>query len=81
MTFVDDVDTPCLVLHSEQDLRCPIEQALRYYTALKANGVDAKCVVFPGENHELSRSGRPWHRLDRFEEILGFWAKHLPQHT
>ena len=80
MAVVDQVETATLVMHSEQDLRCPIEQALRYYTALKACGVDATCVIFPGENHELSRSGRPWHRLDRFEEILAFWERQLPRH-
>lgn len=77
-TYVDQVRTPTLVLHSEEDLRCPLGQALRYYTELKLNGVDAELLVFPGENHELSRSGTPRHRLQRFEAILGWWARYLP---
>lgn len=76
--LTDRVTTPTLVIHSEQDLRCPLSQALRYYTQLKQAGVDAELLVFPGENHELSRSGTPWHRRQRFEAILAWWAKHLP---
>ncbi len=72
------VTTPTLVLHSEQDLRCPVSQAFRYYTELKLAGVDAELLVFPGENHELSRSGRPWHRRQRFEAILEWWGRQLP---
>jgi dipeptidyl aminopeptidase/acylaminoacyl peptidase len=75
---VERVTTPTMVLHSADDLRCPLSQAERYFWALKAQGVDAELVVFPGENHELSRAGRPRHRLQRFEVILEFWSRHLP---
>ncbi len=78
MAVVDNVKTPTLVIHSEDDLRCPIEQGQRYYSALKAGGVEAALLVFPGEDHELSRSGTPHHRKQRFEHILAWWAKHLP---
>ncbi|MEO7348865.1 MAG: S9 family peptidase [Terrimesophilobacter sp.] len=76
--FVHQVTTPTLVLHSEQDLRCPLSQAERYYLALKRQGVEAELLIFPGENHELSRSGRPRHRVQRFEAILDWWQRHLP---
>lgn len=72
------VTTPTLVLHSELDLRCPLSQAERYYSTLKQHGVETELVVFPGENHELSRSGRPRHRQQRFEVILDWWKRHLP---
>lgn len=75
---VASVRTPTLVLHSADDLRCPLSQAERYYAALKRHGVDAELVVFPGENHELSRAGRPRHRRDRFDAILDWWARVLP---
>ena len=75
---VDRVTTPTLVLHSEQDLRCPLGQAERYYHSLRRNGVPSELVVFPGENHELSRGGRPRHRVQRFEVILEWWARMLP---
>ena len=61
------VRTPAFVIHSEDDLRCPLEQAHRYYTALKMRGVPTELLIFPGENHELSRAGTPWHRKQRFD--------------
>jgi dipeptidyl aminopeptidase/acylaminoacyl peptidase len=75
---VAQVRTPTLVIHSENDLRCPLEQGQRYYTALKRQGVEAELLVFPGEDHELSRSGRPLHRRQRFEHILRWWSRFLP---
>lgn len=78
MAVVDRVRTPTLVLHSELDFRCPLEQATRYYTALKRQGTPAEMLIFPGEDHELTRSGRPRHRVERFEAVLEWWARHLP---
>lgn len=78
MARVDQVRTPALVIHSEEDLRCPVEQGQRYFTALKQLGVESAFLVFPGENHELSRSGTPHHRRQRFEQILQWWARYLP---
>lgn len=78
MAHVGAVRTPTLVIHSEQDLRCPLEQAQRWFAALLRGGVEAEMLVFPGENHELSRSGSPWHRRQRFEAILDWWGRHLP---
>ncbi|MEH3088908.1 MAG: S9 family peptidase [Microbacterium arborescens] len=78
MAVVDQVTTPTLVIHSELDFRCPLEQATRYYTALRRGGTEAQLLVFPGENHELTRSGRPRHRVQRFEAILDWWSRYLP---
>ncbi|WP_024366892.1 alpha/beta hydrolase family protein [Arthrobacter sp. TB 26] len=78
MARVDQVRTPSLVIHSEEDLRCPVEQGQRYFTALKQLGVEAAFLVFPGEHHELSRSGTPHHRKQRFDRILQWWARYLP---
>lgn len=78
MAVVDQVRTPTLVLHSELDFRCPLDQATRYYSALKRAGVDAELLVFPGEDHELTRSGRPQHRVQRFDAVLEWWSRHLP---
>lgn len=77
MACVGDVRTPTLVVHSEEDWRCPIEQAQRYYAALKLGGVETELLVFPGENHELSRSGTPHHRRARFEHILRWLGQHV----
>ncbi|WP_413320109.1 S9 family peptidase [Agrococcus sp. 1P02AA] len=78
MAHVDRVRTPTLVVHSEQDWRCPPEQGQRYFAALKRNGVETALLLFPGEDHELTRAGQPRHRVERFEHILAWWAKHLP---
>jgi dipeptidyl aminopeptidase/acylaminoacyl peptidase len=75
---VGKVRTPTLVLHSASDLRCPLGQAERYYAALKRQGTETELLVFPGEDHELSRAGRPRHRQERFDAILDWWARYLP---
>ncbi len=78
MAVVDRVTTPTLVLHSELDFRCPLEQATRYYAALKAQGTEAEMLIFPGEDHELTRAGRPQHRVQRFDAVLEWWNRYLP---
>jgi dipeptidyl aminopeptidase/acylaminoacyl peptidase len=72
------ITTPTLVIHSEEDWRCPLEQGARLFVELKRRGVPSELLLFPGESHELSRSGRPRHRLARFEHILRWWARWLP---
>jgi dipeptidyl aminopeptidase/acylaminoacyl peptidase len=78
MTSAALITTPTLVIHSEEDWRCPVEQGARLYVELKRRGVPSELLLFPGEGHELSRSGRPKHRLARFEHILRWWARWLP---
>ncbi|MGJ3191094.1 S9 family peptidase [Paenarthrobacter nitroguajacolicus] len=78
MAVAPAVTTPTLVVHSENDLRCPLEQGQRYYAQLKKQGVETALLVFPGEDHELSRSGTPHHRRQRFDHILRWWAAYLP---
>lgn len=78
MAVVGQVTTPTLVIHSELDFRCPLEQATRYYSALKRQGTEAELLIFPGENHELTRSGQPRHRVERFEAVLDWWRRLLP---
>ncbi|MGY1796772.1 prolyl oligopeptidase family serine peptidase [Geodermatophilus sp. SYSU D00525] len=72
------IRTPTLVVHSEQDERCPVEQGRRLFVALQRQGVPSALLLFPGEGHELSRSGRPRHRLARFEHLLAWWDRWLP---
>lgn len=72
------VTTPTLVIHSESDFRCPIEQGQQLFSLLYHNGVETELLLFPpGEGHELSRSGSPKHRRERFEAILDWHARHL----
>ncbi|SDH29250.1 S9 family peptidase [Microbacterium pygmaeum] len=78
LAVVGDVTTPTFVIHSELDFRCPLEQATRYYSALKRQGTEAELLIFPGEDHELTRSGQPRHRVQRFDAVLDWWDRHLP---
>ncbi len=73
-----DITTPTLVIHSEQDSTTPPEQGQRLYAELKRRGVPSELLIFPGEGHELARSGRPRHRVARFEHVLRWWARWLP---
>ena len=75
--FVRDIDVPMLIIHSEQDYRCPISQAEELFTAMRLLGKDVTFYRFPGEGHELSRSGSPIHRRQRAEIVLDFFAEHL----
>lgn len=69
--------TPTLFIHADCDYRCPLEQGIQMYAKLKINGVDTRMVVFHGENHELSRSGKPKARVKRLTEIKNWFDKHL----
>ena len=79
LRYIGNARTPTLIIHSDEDYRCPIGEGYQLFTALKYKGVPAKMVVFHGENHELSRSGKPKHRDKRLEEITKwFICKYLP---
>jgi dipeptidyl aminopeptidase/acylaminoacyl peptidase len=80
ITYVRDIDTPVLILHSEADLRCPVEQAEQLFVALKVLGKEVEFVRFPGESHELSRSGTPRHRIERMEIVLDWFGRKLQSH-
>jgi dipeptidyl aminopeptidase/acylaminoacyl peptidase len=77
LSFADQIDIPIMIIHSEHDWRCPVEQAQRLFVALKLRGATTEMLLFPGEGHELSRGGRPKHRLARFEALLDWWSRHL----
>ena len=76
LKYADQVKTPTLFIHSFEDYRCPIDQGYQMYTALVAHGVETKMVCFKGENHELSRSGKPKHRIRRLKEITEWFDVH-----
>ena len=76
LKYAVNVKTPTLFIHSNEDYRCPMEQGMQMYTALISNKIDAKLVYFKGENHELSRSGKPSHRLKRLNEITNWFKNH-----
>ena len=76
LKYAANVKTPTLFIHSDEDYRCPLEQGLQMYTAIRDQGVEARICLFHGENHELSRSGKPLHRVRRLTEITNWFEKH-----
>ncbi len=76
-TYAQDIETPVLVVHSENDLRYNIEQGELLFNMLRVMGKDVEMVRFPAESHELSRSGSPVHRVMRFEAILEWFGRYL----
>jgi len=77
LTYAKNIETPVLILHSENDLRCPISQGEQLFVVLKQRRKDVEFVRFPDEDHELSRAGRPSHRKDRFDVILDYLQRKL----
>ena len=77
LKYADRVKTPTLFIHSEEDYRCWLAEGIQMFTALKYHGVEARLCMFKGENHELSRSGKPKHRLRRLREITDWFNVHL----
>jgi len=75
--YVKNIKTPLLIIHAEEDHRCPIEQSEQVFVALKRLRRTTQFVRFPNENHELSRSGKPKHRRERLERILGWFQKYM----
>lgn len=76
LAYAQNFKTPTLIIHSDADYRCPISEGYQLYTALMEQGIPARMVVFKGENHELSRSGKPKHRLRRLTEISEWFEKY-----
>jgi dipeptidyl aminopeptidase/acylaminoacyl peptidase len=76
-TYAREIETPLLIVHSENDLRCNVEQGEHLFTLLRLLGKEVEMLRFPGEGHELSRSGSPVHRVLRFEAILDWFGRYL----
>ena len=78
-TYARDITTPLLILHSENDLRCPVEQAEQLFVTLRLLKREVELVRFPAESHELTRSGNPVHRVMRFQVLLEWLNRHLKE--
>ena len=77
LKYADKVKTPTLFIHSEQDYRCWLVEGLQMFTALKYHGVESRLCMFRGENHDLSRSGKPQQRIRRLREITDWFDRYL----
>ncbi len=79
LKYAKNVTTPTLFIHSLEDYRCPLPEGMQMFRALLYYGVEARMCLFKGENHELSRSGQPKHRIRRLSEITNWFDKYLKQ--
>ena len=77
LKYAKNVKTPTLIIHSEDDLRCDVNQGYQFFTALKYFGVDAEMLMIKGENHDLSRSGKPKNRITRLKGISDWFEEKL----
>lgn len=77
LQYAPNCKTPILFIHSDEDYRCYMAEGFAMYSAVKRNGCPARLCLFHGENHELSRSGRPENRIDRMTEILSWMDTYL----
>ncbi|MDQ3541046.1 MAG: S9 family peptidase [Chloroflexota bacterium] len=77
LKHVANITAPLLIVHSENDYRCPMEQAEQLFIALKRLGRTTEFVRFPDESHGLSRNGKPKHRVERLERTLGWFDRYL----
>lgn len=76
LAYAENAKTPLLVLHGEEDLRCPLEQGQQMYIAMKKHGVDTRFVTFPDSSHGLSREGLPNLRIERLQEISDWFSQY-----
>ena len=77
LKYADKCTTPTLFIHSDEDYRCWMVEALQMFSALKVHGIESRVCLFHGENHELSRSGKPEHRIRRLKEITDWFNHYL----
>ena len=77
LAYANKVKTPTLFIHSLEDYNCPLSEGLQMFTALQYHDVESRMCLFPQENHELSRSGKPKHRLRRLQEMADWFDAHL----
>jgi dipeptidyl aminopeptidase/acylaminoacyl peptidase len=78
ITYINNVKTPMMFILGEADYRTPPSAGgEQMFRALKYKKIPAVMVRFPNESHELSRSGQPWHRIERLEHIVGWFDKWL----
>ncbi len=77
LTYADAIDTPLLIQHAEQDIRCPITQAEQLFSVLRSLKRPVRLMRVPGETHELTRSGTPFRRIENIERISDWFVHYL----
>jgi dipeptidyl aminopeptidase/acylaminoacyl peptidase len=77
LKYADRAVTPTLFIHSDEDYRCWQAEGIQMFYALKYFEIPARLCLFKGENHELSRSGKPRNRVKRIQEITAWMDQYL----
>jgi dipeptidyl aminopeptidase/acylaminoacyl peptidase len=78
ITYIERVKTPLMLILGEADYRTPpASGGEMMFRALKYRHIPTVMVRFPDESHELSRSGKPWHRVERLQHIVGWFDHYL----
>lgn len=77
LKYADNISTPTLFIHSENDYRCHVNESIQMFTALKYHGVEAKLYLIKDEHHGLSKNGKPKNRIKRLNESLKWFNKYL----
>lgn len=78
LAHANHVQAPLLIMHGEQDFRCPVGQADQWYTALKRLGKTTRLIRYPGSNHSFLKIGKPSFRIDALQRINGWLNEYLP---
>lgn len=79
MAYADAINTPLLILHSENDFRVPISDGEQLFSAIKLRGGTVEFVRFPRDGHELSRSGEPKHRVSRLQHMVSWFDRYCKE--
>lgn len=77
LTYAENIHTPLLIIHSENDMRCNIEQAENLFATLKVLGRTTEFIRFPEESHGLSQIGRPDRQIARLQKIVEWFERYL----
>ena len=77
LKHASNVHTPTLILHSDLDFRVPIEQGEQWFRALQHYGVPSELVLFPRENHNLTRTGEPIHLVESLNWQIYWFDRYL----
>lgn len=75
--YADNIKTPTLITHSAEDYRTWLDQGVMFFTALRLRGVKTRLALFPEESHELTRKGKPKHRIEDLKEKINWLQKYL----
>jgi dipeptidyl aminopeptidase/acylaminoacyl peptidase len=79
LTYATRIRTPLLIQHAERDLRCPVTQAEELFTVLRSLKRPVRLMRVPEENHELTRGGAPFRRVEYIELIRDWFDHYLVQ--